>query len=102
MKTLLLAAALALCLPALHSQSADEVEKRIVNLPPDQQAYERFRFWLTMLPPEQRTGDITERYRSYLKSRGFSEADAGAQIKSVEAQGARSEIERWNRILTAE
>ena len=42
------------------------------------------------------------RYRGYLKSRGFSDAEADAQIKLVDERGARAEIERWNRILTAE
>jgi len=42
-----------------------------------------------------------ERYRDYLKGRGFSDGDAADQLKLVEEQGARSEIERWNRILTS-
>ena len=36
-----------------RSQTTDELEKGIANLPPDQRAYERFRFWVTLLPPDQ-------------------------------------------------
>jgi len=87
----------------LHAQTADEVEKRIANLPPDQRAYERFRFWITSQPPDQQRGnDVEARYRAYLRSRSFSDADAEAQIKLVNQAGDRAEVERWNRILTAE
>jgi len=75
------------------AQSAEEVEKRIANLPPAQRAYERFRFWRTT----HDSGD----YREYLKSRGFTASDIDEQLKLVESEGQRSEIERWNRILTA-
>jgi SAM-dependent methyltransferase len=86
-----------------QTPNADEVEKRIADLPPEQRAYERFRFWQTMLTPDQqRDPKLPLRYRDYLKSRGFSEADAEAQLKLVQSQGSRAEVERWNRILTAE
>ena len=32
----------------------DEVEKRIASLPPGQRVYERFRFWKTVPPDQQR------------------------------------------------
>jgi 2-polyprenyl-3-methyl-5-hydroxy-6-metoxy-1,4-benzoquinol methylase len=41
-------------------------------------------------------------YRAYLKSRGFSDADADAQLERVNEQGARAEGERRNQILTAQ
>src|SRR5262245_55827538 len=86
-----------------HAQTADEVEKRIASLPPDQRAYERFRFWRTMLQPDQqRDPNLLTRYGEYLKARGLSDSDADGQIKLVQAQGSRAEVERWNRILTAE
>lgn len=43
-----------------------------------------------------------EPYRKYLLDRGFSPTDADVQIKLVQAQGNRAEVERWNRILTSE
>jgi 2-polyprenyl-3-methyl-5-hydroxy-6-metoxy-1,4-benzoquinol methylase len=83
--------------------TAADVEKNIASLPADQRAYERYRYWVTTLTPgEQRSDNLDRRYREYLKSRGFSEADANAQIKIVEAESRRLEVERWNRILTAE
>ena len=86
---------------SLRAQTPDEVEKAIANLPPPQRAYERFRAWINSQPPDQRGADMGERYRNYLKGRGFSDGDAAEQLKLVEEQGARSEIERWNRILTS-
>jgi predicted O-methyltransferase YrrM len=86
----------------LRGQTPDEIEKAIANLPPPQRAYERFRAWMNALPPDQQRGpDVEDRYRAYLKSRGFSDADTVEQLKLVEEQGARAEVERWNRILTA-
>jgi 2-polyprenyl-3-methyl-5-hydroxy-6-metoxy-1,4-benzoquinol methylase len=76
------------------TQTADEVEKRIASLPPTQRAYERYRFWNTT----QHGGD----YRAYLKTRGFTDSDIEDQVKLVETEGRRLEIDRWNRILTAE
>ena len=86
---------------SLRAQTPDEVEKAIANLPPPQRAYERFRAWINSQPPDQRGADMGERYRNYLKGRGFSDGDAAEQLKLVDGQGARSEIERWNRILTS-
>src|SRR5580765_7439347 len=85
---------------SLRAQAPDEVEKAIANLPPPQRAYERFRAWVNSLPPDQRRGpEVAERYRAYLKGRGFSDSEAADQLRLVEEQGARSEIERWKRIL---
>jgi SAM-dependent methyltransferase len=87
----------------IQVQTADEVEKSIANLPPAQRAWERFRFWIGSLPPEQHQPDKVEAlYRAYLKSRGFSGTEVDAQLKFVDEQGARAEVERWNRILTAD
>ena len=89
------------CMPATP-QAADDIEKRIATLPPAQAAYERFRYWITAQPPaNQHSPNVDAQYRAYLKSRGFSDADIDTQLKLVDEQGQRSEIERWNRILTS-
>jgi len=89
---------------AIWSQTADEVEKQIAKLPPDQRAYERFRFWVTKLPAEQHSDpdNVMRLYRSYLKERGFSDADAEQQLKLIDERSAHLEVERWNQILTAD
>jgi len=88
---------------ALWAQTPEEVDKQTASLPPHLRAYERFRFWKTQLPPEQqRDPHLMTRYRVYLKSRGRSDAEADAEVKLVTERGSRSEVERWNRILTAE
>jgi SAM-dependent methyltransferase len=85
------------------AQTPDQVEKSIANLPPDQRTYERFRAWINALPPEQqRDGTVDARYREFLKSRGFTDAEVEAQLKTIDERGHRAEAERWNRILTAE
>src|SRR5437867_1731101 len=92
-----------LCLVAVRSQTREEAEKRLGQLPPDQRAYERFRFWLSLQAPEaQRGPDVLPRYSQYLKTQGFTESDIGGQLKFVEEGERRLEVERWNRILTAE
>jgi len=88
------------CAPTL-AQTPDELEKSIATLPPEQRAWERFRYWINSLSPGHHDDKVEARYRAYLKSRGFSEAEADDQIKLVDEQGARSEVERWNQILTA-
>jgi SAM-dependent methyltransferase len=84
------------------TQTAEGLETRIANLPPPERAYERYRFWRTQLPPEKRTGDMVAAYRAYLKERGFKPADIDQQIKLIESQGDRAEVDRWNRVLTSE
>src|SRR6185295_14227952 len=88
--------------PVWPQQTVDDLEKRIAALPSAERAYERFRFWSTQLPPDQRGRDILTRYRAYLGDRGFSSAEIDDQIKVIESQGARAEVDRWNRILTSE
>jgi SAM-dependent methyltransferase len=78
-----------------------ENEKRIAGLPPAEQAYERFRFWQTRIPPGQPAAEVMKQYRAHLKGRGFAETDIEQQIKLVQTQGDRSEVQRWNRILTS-
>src|SRR6476646_1243701 len=94
--------ALLVCCWGAWTQTADEVEKRIANLPAAERTYERFRFWITQIPPEQRHADVEVRYRAYLKQRGFADADIDTQLKTIDEQGARAEVERWNRILTSD
>src|SRR3954453_6339212 len=86
---------------AVGTQTADDVEKTIAKLPPEQRVYERFRLWVNSLPADQQQHDarLGARYREYLMSRGFSDTDADAQLKLVREQSARAEVERWNQIL---
>jgi 2-polyprenyl-3-methyl-5-hydroxy-6-metoxy-1,4-benzoquinol methylase len=88
---------------AVESQTREEVEKRIAQLPPDQKIYERYRVWLTGQPVEvQRSTDRLQRYGDHLKAEGFTPSQIQAQFHVIQETGRQSEIERWNRILTAE
>jgi SAM-dependent methyltransferase len=74
----------------------------------DQQVYERFREWASQQQTEanrqtaQAAGapDLLTRYREELRSRGVTASEIDRQIRVIQEQGQRLEIERWNRILT--
>jgi SAM-dependent methyltransferase len=80
--------------------SADQ-EKRLGALAPDEQVYERFRYWAGLQPPDVQ--DHARRfYDQYLASRGVPADDRARALATIERAGRRLEAERWNRILTAE
>ena len=76
----------------------------------DQRVFEKFRAWVTRQPPPpaQAGGqaaepvDLMAKYRSVLASEGIAAAEIERQIRMISEQGQRLEIERWNRVLTAE
>ena len=67
-------------------------------------AYETFRAWVTIQPDLRHAGDevVLKRYAEELVRRGQTDAQAASTIATVRSLGDRAEIERWNRILTAE
>lgn len=97
-----LAAVLLFIAPAF-SQTREQIENHLAQLPPEQRAYERFRHWVTMQPEQvQRSPDLLQRYRAYLKAQGYADPDVEAQITLITNQRGNLEVQRWNRILTAE
>ena len=95
--------AILLCLPPLPSQTRDEGEARIAQLPPDQRAYERFRHWFGIQTPDiQKSPAAEQKYRAYLKTAGFSDSEIDAQLKLISDHEDELEAARWNRFLTAE
>jgi 2-polyprenyl-3-methyl-5-hydroxy-6-metoxy-1,4-benzoquinol methylase len=70
-----------------------------------QEVYERFRAWFSQqLVEVQRStdSDLEARYRAHLKQQGLAPGAVDVEIRIVNEQGKRLEVERWNRILTAE
>ncbi|HUK18509.1 MAG TPA: methyltransferase domain-containing protein [Bryobacteraceae bacterium] len=103
MPTKLALAAMLFFAVAGYCQTREQVESRLARLPPDQRAYERFRYWQTMLPAgQQKDPDLLGKYRVYLRGQGFTDSDVEAQIKLIAERGQSLEVERWNQILTAE
>lgn len=95
--------AVALFIALVFAQTPEDLEKRLSQLDPDRRAYERYRFWISSQPVEvQQSASRMDQYRAHLRNAGFSTADIEQQIRTVEAQGRRLEVERWNSILTAE
>jgi SAM-dependent methyltransferase len=80
--------------------SADQ-EKRLGALAPDEQVYERFRYWAGLQPPDVQDHALRF-YDQYLASRGVPAADRARALATIGRAGRRLEAERWNRILTAE
>jgi SAM-dependent methyltransferase len=91
---------LASCWMLMSAQIPADVEKRIAGLPEQQRAYERFRYWVTTQSGP--SADPMPRYREFLRSAGFKDDDIEQQIRTIQQQGSKLEVERWNRILTAE
>jgi len=68
-----------------------------------EQVYEQFREWITTQPVDvQRSPDALTKYREHLRAKGLDGKAIDAQLETIRTQGQRLEVERWNRILTAE
>lgn len=67
----------------------------------DVEIYEAFRAWVNRLPPAERAGAL-DRYRKVLADQGVGAAEVERRMRVIGEQGQRLEVERWNRILTAE
>jgi SAM-dependent methyltransferase len=73
------------------------------QLVPDVQTYERFRHWASFQPDALRDNPkLLDAYRATLVAAGTTADQADAAIVIIREQGQRLEVERWNRILTAE
>lgn len=71
--------------------------------PADLYTYEEYRAWVTRQPVAvQRSAEVLDTYRAYLVGKGEDAADAESKIRVIRQQGTSAEVERWNRILTAE
>lgn len=69
----------------------------------DTQVYEEYRRWVSMQPVSvQRGPDVEARYREHLRGTGLDEKTIEERLQFLRTQGRRMEVERWNRILTAE
>jgi SAM-dependent methyltransferase len=94
----------AVLLAFLTAASAVAGQAPLPPTPDELQAYETFRAWVTMQPDLQQASDevVFKRYAEELVRRGQTDAQAASTIAIVQSLGDRAEIERWNRILTAE
>ncbi len=67
----------------------------------DTDVYEKFRAWIGSQPREAQEGDPLEAYRRVLTAAGVPTAEVERQLRVIDQQGQRLEIDRWNRILTS-
>lgn len=99
-------------LPTISGQTFQETERRIASMPVDQQAYERFRSWISGQPLTVRgSGGFSEQqanpalvriYRGYLKDQGLSNPDIDAQIELLHRRAQELDAEHWNKYFAAE
>jgi len=81
-------------------------------LPVDQQAYERFRAWVSGQPltvrgaggfsEQQGNPALLKMYRAYLKAHGFNDADIDSQIELLHRRTQELDAEHWNAYFAAE
>jgi SAM-dependent methyltransferase len=78
-----------------------EQERQLRAMPADVQVYERFRYWAGVQAP-----DVQENWKTfydrYLQQLGVARNERERLIGVIDREGQRLEVERWNRILTAE
>lgn len=69
----------------------------------DQQVFDKFVAWVTQLPPEahQHPDRVEADYRKLLASEGLSAAEIERHFRVIDEYERKSEVDRWNRILTA-
>jgi SAM-dependent methyltransferase len=67
----------------------------------DADIYEKFRAWIGSQPREAQQADPFEAYRKVLTAAGVPAAEVERQLRVIDQQGQRLEIDRWNRILTS-
>jgi hypothetical protein len=78
----------------------------------DQQAYERFRTWVSRQPlstrgpgrfsEQQSNSALLKTYRVHLGEHGFSDADIDSQIEPLHQRTQQLDAEHWNQYFTAE
>ena len=78
-----------------------EQEQQLAAMPPDTQVYERFRYWAGLQPPDVQD-EWEPYYDRYLQQLGVVQSERARLIRVINAEGQRLEVERWNRILTAD
>jgi len=93
-------------------QTFEQSENRIARMPVDQQAYERFRSWVSGQPltvrgsggfsEQQANPALVKMYRSYLKEHGLSDPDIDAQIELLHHRVQELDAEHWNKYFAAE
>jgi SAM-dependent methyltransferase len=67
----------------------------------DADIYEKFRAWIGSQPREAQQADPLEAYRKVLTAAGVPADEVERQLRVIDQQGQRLEIDRWNRILTS-
>jgi SAM-dependent methyltransferase len=87
--------------PVVPPPVSAEQERQLAALPANSQVYERFRYWAGLQPPDvQASWKIF--YDRYLQQLGVGPNERERLIGVIDREGQRLEVERWNRILTAE
>ena len=87
--------------PVVPPPLSAEQERQLAAMPPDTQVYERFRYWAGVQPPDVRNA-WKAYYDRYLQQLGVAQNERARRIAVIDTAGQRLEVDRWNRILTAD
>jgi len=87
--------------PVVPPPLTAEQERNLAALPSETQIYERFRYWAGVQPPDVQD-EWKVYYDRYLQQLGMAQSERARLIHVIETEGQRLEVERWNRILTAD
>ena len=95
-----------------QSKTRADNERRIAALPEDQQAFERFRFWMLGLPQEElpaaslsgqaRQDALLAKFAAWLGEGGFTSDQVDKQVALVKRRGSPDVAEFWNTYLVTE
>ena len=86
--------------PAVRAPAA-AAQSSVAAQTADTDVYEKFRAWIGSQSREAQQGDPLEAYRKVLTAAGVPAAEVERQLRVIDQQGQRLEIDRWNRILTS-
>lgn len=103
LSTALTAAAMILSAQTQATRVAGREPTGASALPADQQIYETFRRWWTQNKSTvSDVQDALSQYRKVLAGSGSTQEEADREVELIRTQGQQLEVERWNRVLTAE
>ena len=95
-----------------QTSTRSENEQRIASLPEDQRAFERFRFWISGLSPDElapaglsaeaRQAALLSKFAVWLAEGGLPPVEVEKQVAFVKQRGSADVSEFWNKYLVTE
>jgi SAM-dependent methyltransferase len=87
--------------PVTPPPMSGDAQQRLAAMPPEVRVYEEFRYWAGFQPAAVQK-NLLKHYDDYLAKQGMTPSDREQRLRTVQEQGRKLEVDRWNRILTAD